>query len=417
MLLPKNVEFLLRPSASSRWLNCPGSAVFAATLPEETAGEPAIEGSAAHALAAVSLEVAAGILKTTPAGFLVPLEKSAGILISQAVPDRYWFDEEDPEESERIGAIEITEEMIGHVSAYVDYVMALVDEADPLGECPQSLYVETKVAMHGLPVEGTADAIVFGPNVIHVIDLKYGQGIEVKAVENTQAMIYLMGALDTLGPQVQPESRTIHIFQPRGRGECPKVWEPSIVDLTYARSDVMKAHKAIEEGEAQHVPGEHCHWCPGARPDVCPAIEYAIEFAAEADPLDTTTDKAADMLRCKWGVEEYFKACTAAVRSALENGQDVDGWKLVESYGNATWEDKEAAERYFARGGMKKIAFESLLLPPGRLKTAMKSAGHNPQLVDKRTHRPYKGLALVPESDKRDAAKKSTAQEDFHEQP
>ena len=42
---------------------------------------------------------------------------------------------------------------------------------------------------------GTADCVIIGDGVLHIIDLKYGKGVPVSAENNPQMMIYALGAI------------------------------------------------------------------------------------------------------------------------------------------------------------------------------------------------------------------------------
>lgn len=46
---------------------------------------------------------------------------------------------------------------------------------------------------------GTADALIIADGTLHIIDLKYGSGIEVSAEDNPQLKCYGLGALDQFG--------------------------------------------------------------------------------------------------------------------------------------------------------------------------------------------------------------------------
>ena len=62
---------------------------------------------------------------------------------------------------------------------------------------------------------GTADCVVVGGEDLHIIDLKYGQGVLVDARENTQLMLYGLGALSLLDGIYDIENVSLHIYQPR----------------------------------------------------------------------------------------------------------------------------------------------------------------------------------------------------------
>lgn len=45
---------------------------------------------------------------------------------------------------------------------------------------------------------GTGDCIIISDKTLHIIDFKYGQGVEVSVVNNPQMKVYGLGALNIL---------------------------------------------------------------------------------------------------------------------------------------------------------------------------------------------------------------------------
>lgn len=50
---------------------------------------------------------------------------------------------------------------------------------------------------------------------MHIIDLKYGKGVPVSPVGNSQLMLYALGAYNSYGDIYNIETVTMHIVQPR----------------------------------------------------------------------------------------------------------------------------------------------------------------------------------------------------------
>src|SRR5690606_18354620 len=80
---------------------------------------------------------------------------------------------------------------------YVEHWIELLQEY--LDEEPGArLHLEVRVDT-GIPgCWGTADAIIVYSDRIRVIDIKYGAGLRVSALNNSQARLYGVGALETL---------------------------------------------------------------------------------------------------------------------------------------------------------------------------------------------------------------------------
>ena len=60
------------------------------------------------------------------------------------------------------------------------------------------MFVEQKVDFSRFVKDGfgTSDCIIIDNDTIFVIDFKYGTGVKVDALNNTQMMIYALGALE-----------------------------------------------------------------------------------------------------------------------------------------------------------------------------------------------------------------------------
>lgn len=99
-------------------------------------------------------------------------------------------------------------EMRDYVQNYVDYVRAI----------PGQLLVEQRLDISAWVPEcfGTSDAVVLADGVCHIVDLKYGKGVRVDAENNSQLMLYALGAYDAYDCIYGPINKVvIHIVQPR----------------------------------------------------------------------------------------------------------------------------------------------------------------------------------------------------------
>ena len=141
----------LSSSGAHRWLHCPGSVEAEKTLPN-TSSFFAEEGSAAHELAEIVLSKLAGDCSKMIGEKLIEYD-----------------------------AFVVTQEMADYVQIYTDYVRNLggsqfYEQRADFGEWVPDGW-------------GTADAIVINRDTIHVIDLKYGQGLGVDAEGNSQGSL------------------------------------------------------------------------------------------------------------------------------------------------------------------------------------------------------------------------------------
>ena len=160
---------ILSPSSSHRWLNCTPSAKLEALEPDSITSEYAEEGTEAHALAAIKL---AYMLKKIN-GAVYSNQFEAFIMSS-----RYY-----------------NTEFNEYVTAYCQEVMDIIN-IDYAGEKVE-VYLEERVNFDDIVPDGsgTSDVIIVGSTFIHIIDFKFGKGVPVSAIDNTQTRLYALGAL------------------------------------------------------------------------------------------------------------------------------------------------------------------------------------------------------------------------------
>lgn len=401
-----------RPSAAKRWRNCPGSAALEAAAPFSPGSDAAVEGTGAHALAHWAITVE----KTDLARF-------AGKTIGDVVPspfrkfemDKPITDAQREAEQKRIDEVVITREMAESVKLYQKEIFARLDavykNASP--NDPDLCSLESRI-VGGYGLAGTADCVVRNwPDRISIIDFKYGAGIAVDAIQNDQALCYAALVLDQ-EPEEYDEIEIV-IVQPRTpKGSPVKVW--TIDDPKYWAELSESLDTDLERAEDrpdEYEPGDHCRWCDGALR--CPEAEEAVLEAAKPDQMSDGMSPA-DLqfyLDRRAAIREFLNQVEKQAEIALQAGEIVPGYKVVRALGNTTYQDREVAEAYFSKKGLKKICFESKLLAPGRLKTALKAAGKRPEVVDKYTHRPERGTKLAPEDDPRPSAVEDSAGKDF----
>lgn len=61
---------------------------------------------------------------------------------------------------------------------------------------------------------GTGDYIIIADGVLHIIDFKYGKGVQVAAKDNSQLMLYSLGSLNLYDALYDIKEVTMTIFQP-----------------------------------------------------------------------------------------------------------------------------------------------------------------------------------------------------------
>lgn len=365
----------LSASGSSKWLNCPGSVEAESKLPDKSSIY-AEEGTLAHELADICLKKGIEAKKYIGYDVLYAPEKS-GI---------------------------ITEEMAKFVQEYIDYVLAHETKNS-------QLYTEDRVDFSNVVPDGfgTMDAAIldYDTEICHIFDLKYGQGVSVDAVENTQAQLYALGFYNELKCLDVIKSFKIHIVQPRIFNYSS--WEITLDDLVkFGEYASKKANEALTPN-APRTPGEkQCKWCKakdgngalGIPP--CAALkkhtEDTILSTFEDLNKDIMTNKLNDeqlklILDNKKLIEDFLKSVEQHIYDRLLDGEKFEGYKLVEGRSNRKWAD-DAEE--VLKNKLGEDAYEKKLI-------GITAAGKKLKKdeVEELTYKPEGKLQLAPASDKR----------------
>ncbi|WP_311643513.1 DUF2800 domain-containing protein [Selenomonas noxia] len=363
---------LLSPSAAQRWMNCPPSACLEREFPSSSS-EAAAEGTAAHALCEHKLRK---FLK----------------LRSKRPHSDFEDDEMDRCSDEYVSFVR---EQMGEVSS----PMVLVEQRLDL-----TRYVPEAF--------GTADCIVAGGDMLHVIDFKYGMGVLVEAEHNPQMMLYALGALDLLDGIYDIQTISMSIFQPRRKNVC--TWSLTKEDLLrWARDDLVEKARLAYAGEGAFCAGEWCTFCRAAVR--CRArSEEKLRLAREEFRLPPLiTDKEIEEVLGE--IPDLIKWANAilvyATDAAVNHGKVWKGLKVVEGRSVRKYKDEDAVAREAKAAGYTDI-FDKKLIPLTEMEKLMgkemfaKMLGG---LIEKPPGKP----TLVPLSDKRPAIHTSNVRFEF----
>jgi hypothetical protein len=350
-------------SGSAKWFLCAGSIEAESGLPNKSSIY-ADEGTAAHELAEICLTMG---------------ERASEWVNKQLIDNN---------------AVTVTQEMADYVQVYVDYVkskngMVLVEQ-----------YVDfSHVAPDGF---GTCDALVMGNDTLHVIDLKYGKGVRVDAENNTQALLYAIGAISNHS-WMAFKTIVITIVQPRL--DHISEWELTIDEVNAWAERLTQAAERAAQPNAPRTPGEkQCQWCK-AKP-TCPALKVYAEQAmmsqfddlSPANPDTLTDQQLRKALESKKLIVSWLDAVESLVSERLESGKSFEGFKMVEGRSNRAWiDDDRAASALSDLLGLD--AFEHKLLSVAKAEKAVGKG--NKEIIDSLSTKPQGTPTLVPESDKR----------------
>lgn len=297
----------LSASGSSRWINCPGS-VNAEQGIEDKSSSFANEGSVAHELAEQALT----------------LGRPVGNWLGNTFEE--WPD------------IAVNQEMVDAVAVYRDFVQSIKGQQ----------LIEQQVDFSDWVPDGfgTSDAIVINDNTLHVIDLKYGKGVAVSPENNSQGMLYALGAYAFTNELYNITRIDITIVQPRL--DHIETWSVSVPELLKFGSMVSeKAREALTD-DAPRVPGEQqCRWCKAKA--TCPALKKLTDDSVLAlfdDPLDTLSDTDLKIaLDNKKLIIGWLDAVEDLIKQRLNDGEGFPGYKLVAGRSSRSWVSEEVAEK------------------------------------------------------------------------
>lgn len=370
--MPPKQHATLSASSAHRWLHCTPSAQLETGKPDRDT-EASREGTAAHELAEHKLRKHLG--KTT-----------------RKPKSKYQC-----------------EEMDKHTDDYVQFVL---DQISEMGE--PSVFIEqildfSEYVPYGF---GTGDCILISDGLLHIIDLKYGQGVLVDAHDNPQLRLYAMGAVLAFNLVYDIDTVRMTIFQPRrGNTSSETITVSELTD--WCEHVVKPAAILASKGEGEFQVGDWCQFCklaPTCRARAEHNLQIAQdEFTAPAELDDTELAQILQQLPglMKWArdVEKY------ALTEATEHGKKWDGMKLVEGRSVRKFADENRVIQAAQEAGYTDI-FERRLLALTAMEKLMGKKDFTRILGDL-IIRPAGKPSLVPESDKRPELVAATAEEEF----
>ena len=349
-----DVHARFSPSMANQLIHCPPSLIFGEQCGvEDTGSDYAREGTKAHALCEYLLRSALGEEAQCPKDIDSEMEACA--------------------EDYRDAVLELPRDFIA------------VEQRVSLGEYVPGCF-------------GTSDCIVIKDDHMHVIDFKYGKGVQVEAEENAQLKCYALGAYLAFSSLFDIKEITLVIHQPRISNYSK--WTLTTEALLEWAENVLKPKAELAlKGEGEFSSGSWCQFCKAK--NVC--RKRAEEYLALAkydfmeanclgdDEVEEVLAKVEGLTTWANDVKDY------ALKKAL-SGHMWKNWKVVEGKANRKYKDEEAAAKAVTEAGFdpweKKVlgitAMEKLL---GKAKFK--------ELLGDIVVRPSGKPALVLRSDKR----------------
>ena len=306
-----------------------------------------------------------------------------------------------------------SDEMDAYTDGYVEFVLEALEEARQLCSDPKVL-IEQRLDFSCYVPDGfgTGDCLIVADKLLHIIDLKYGQGVLVDATENPQMMLYALGALRIFDCLYDIESVSMTIYQLRR--ENVSTWTIPVTELDdWAERTLKPKAELAYKGEGEYCPGAWCQFCKAAVK--CRArAEAKLQLAKYefTQPPLLSDAEIGDILGklddlTKWANEIIAYAQDAAVN----HGKEWPGYKLVESRTNRKYTDEDAVIEATHTAGYTDIFKKSLISITEMEKLMGKKtfAEVLGGLVVKPTGKP----TLVPASDRRPAITATGAKQDF----
>lgn len=383
---------LLSASKAKQWINCTPSIRAGENIPEKQS-DYADEGSLAHKWAELLIKYRFDAIhyRDTLAEFQLNMVK---VRIS-----KYY-----------------SVVMGDHVSDFADFVLDLYRDYAKVGKT--ILIQEIKLNLEKFIPQSWSyvDVAIITPGILHIIDFKYGEGVEVSADLNEQLMIYALGALIKYHLYGIFHKVVMTIYQPRMSNIS--TFEMSVVDLyKWANQTLVRAAKQAFEGKGEFKAGTHCRWCKLKGP----CKTHTDYVYALARPVITTEFNPAllndqALINVYANIDTIRKGLNAVeehVRTEAQKGKKWPGFKLVNGRSDRQYISEEKIEATLLKAGyteaqikvtkLKGItAMEKLLKPSGFKK-----------LLGPLVIKPPGAPTLVPDTDQRDPFEKDSAKRFF----
>ena len=362
---------VLSASSSNRWINCPPSVRLSEKYQDEVSSY-ALEGTSAHALGEFKVKKLLGL------------------------------DAKDPRENLSY----YDEEMDDLTDGYSSYVMEIASNYEK-----PTVFVEERLDLSKYVKEsfGTADCIVVGDKDLHVIDLKYGQGLLVDARENPQLMLYGLGALTLFDSIYDIEKVILHIYQPR---RCNiSTHEINTQDLYEWGESIREIAEKAYKGEGEFKCGEWCIFCK-AKNKCRKRAEENLKLAQEEFtlPPELSDDEIEEILPKLDQLEQWTKDIKAYALERAMKGHRWKGLKLVEGRSNRKYRDEDEVIKRVKELGFS--PFEEKLLGITAMSKLLGKKVFDENITDL-LEKPKGKLTLVSVNDKREEVKIDSIKEEF----
>ena len=401
----------LSPSASKRWMSCPGSIklkeqlIASGAIPANGGSSKfAAKGTVAHEIHELCL------LKNLDANDYLGKKFKA---------DGFEF--------------KVNKNMADAVQESLDYIRQQVSDAE-FDDMRVEVLAEVKASLTSLKVPGlnggTSDVVLLywafsedGVEYLHsieIVDYKHGAGVPVDAVDNTQALQYALGVIldKRFKDESLPGGIRITISQPRAfHAEGPiRFWD---IDkdylLNWMDDELLPAAKATMNDELILVASEDaCRFCRCApcskQYDMIQqsaVAEFTEEGASLPDVNTLTAEQKAVVMENIPMIRSFLVSVENQIKLEVDNGsKDYEGrFKLVRKTTRRKFID-DALDEFSPL--LDHLSEDDLVETKPRSMTAIEKdlkKATDPKtakrIMDEITIKPIGDLVIAPESDKR----------------
>lgn len=357
----------LSASSAHRWIACPASVQASRGMPDSS-GQAAEEGTAAH-------ELAERCLRT-------------GLEPHEFIGNEF-------------NGFRVGQEMANLVKVYTDHCRSL----------PQGFTLVERKVDYSLWVQdgwGTADYIAIKAGEAWVCDLKFGR-VPVKA-DCDQLKCYALGVFNDFGFDSQIDTVHMTIVQPRlGSIDTHTMRHKELLKwgqevLVPAAEEALGDDPKFNAGESQ------CRYCKAA-PTCAALADHNMKLLQAAidepitppEPEKLTVEQIAKLLPELGLIKSWCDKIAAHASEMAQDGQEIDGYKLVESRTNRRWSDDQEAIRVMQRLTNEPVYSAKPISPTQAIGMLGTKCDDVNALIVKPAGKP----TLVPESDKRQAISKA----------
>ena len=288
---------LLSPSSAERWLHCTPSARMCEAIPY-VSNDYMDEGTVAHKLGELKLN-----------------ERFQGIFFT------YGCIENDP-----LFKKYYCREMEEATDLYSETVKQLIGN-----EKPKIFHTEESLDLSDFIPEGhgTADCLFIVDDTLHIVDLKYGQGVLIEAPFNEQLQLYALGAYNKYKCVCPIKEVSMTICQPRKN--YVGTWTVKIQNLLEFEAEVKRKAPIAWNGEGECKVGRWCKFCRALA--TCEAQAKRVQEVKDKINNDInclTLDELTHLLDESDEVINFLNSVKTYALNRLLNGEEVKDYKLVE---------------------------------------------------------------------------------------